>query len=80
MIRDKSPGYQKENAKTDRKSLIDTELSKFSSSPYLKKDVHIGGLKKDEGALHRKLCKNLGHMRSVSDQKLMSHKRATSRD
>ena len=74
IIRDKSPVQHKDSIKTDRKLLGETDFSKFSSSPYLQNEGCINTFGKNYVKLQEKFYKNQGHIRSVSDQKLISHK------
>lgn len=76
-IREKSALYHQEHGRTDRKSLEDTEISKFSTSPYLRKDTFLDNLKKEMGKPLKKGSLQ-GHIRSISDQKLMASRRLPS--
>ena len=80
-FKEPSTTYHHVNLKTERKSSEDVEIGKMSSSPYLKKNYYTDAVKK-EGSTTTTIRKNTnmhGHVRSVSDRKLLASKREPSR-
>lgn len=77
-IKERSSTNVKEVAKKERKSMCETDLVKMTQSPVPFKDLS-GSARKEELKLAGKGTKPRGHIRSISDQKLLSSKRDPSR-
>lgn len=74
-IKDKSPSLR-EYAKRDRRSAGESDLQKILISPYIKRD-NSASMKKDDSKSFGKSY-GRGHMRSISDHKLICSKKTSS--